>query len=229
MQRHFESEIEDLKTAIIKMASLVDEQVENSFKYMEAVDADLYKFVKNKDVEVDAYDNLIMAQCENILALYQPVASDLRFILTAIKIDSQLERCGDIAVNIIQRVKKINDFDNLLHELKILEMGKTAREMARDAITSFVNRDTGLANNVISKDDIVDKFNKTIFKSLVEKMQDDPQYINACSHLIVLCRQIERLADHATNIAEDVVFLVEAEIISHRKKLKDFQLPESHQ
>ncbi len=226
MQRHFESEIEDLKTTIIKMASLVDEQVENSFKYMEAVDADLYKFVKNKDVEVDAYDNLIMAQCENILALFQPVASDLRFILTAIKIDSQLERCGDIAVNIIQRVNKIDSFDNLLHELKILEMGKTAREMVRDAITAFVNRDTALANTVISKDDIVDKFNKTIFKALVEKMQSDPIYIKACSHLIVLCRQFERLADHATNIAEDVIFLVEAEIISHRKKLKDFQLPE---
>lgn len=226
MQRHFENEIEDLKTTIIKMASLVDEQVENSFKYMESAEADLYKFVKNKDVEVDAYDNLIMAQCENILALYQPVASDLRFILTAIKIDSQLERCGDIAVNIIQRVRKIDGFGNLLQELKVLDMGKTAREMVRDAITSFVNRDTQLAAEVISKDDIVDKFNKTIFKSLVEKMQSDSQYIKACSHLIVLGRQFERLADHATNIAEDVVFLVEAEIISHRKKLKDFQLPE---
>ncbi len=226
MQRHFETEIDDLKTNIIKMASLVDDQVENSFNYMEAVNVDLYKFVKNKDIEVDAYDNLIMAQCENLLALYQPVASDLRFVLTAIKIDSQLERCGDIAVNIIQRVKKIDTFKNLLQELKILEMGKTAREMVKDAITAFVNRDTELANIVIGKDDIVDKFNKTIFKSLVEKMQSDPQSIKACSHLIVLCKQFERLADHATNIAEDVIFLVEAEIIAHRKKLKDFQFPE---
>ena len=226
MQRHFENEIEELKTNIIKMASLVDDQVENSFNYMQAVDAELYKFVKNKDIEVDAYDNLIMAQCENILALYQPVASDLRFILTAIKIDSQLERCGDIAVNIIQRVKKIDTFVNLFKDLNILEMGRTAREMVRDAITAFVNRDTELANAVISKDDIVDKYNKTIFKALVEKMQNDPQSVKVCSHLIVLCKQFERLADHATNIAEDVVFLVEAEIISHRKKLKDFQFPD---
>lgn len=227
MQRHFETEIEELKTTIIKMASLVDDQVENSTGYMEDVNTELYKFVKNKDIEVDAYDNLIMAQCENLLALYQPVAGDLRFILTAIKIDSQLERCGDIAVNIIQRVKKLDKFGNLLRDLKILEMGKTAREMVRDAITSFVNRDTELANSVIDKDDTVDKYNKTIFKALTEKMQEDPQSITACAHLIVLCKQFERLADHATNIAEDVIFLVEAEIISHRKKLKDFQFPES--
>lgn len=226
MQRHFETEIEELKTTIIKMASLVDEQVENSFKYMEDVDADLYKFVKNKDVEVDAYDNLIMAQCENLLALYQPVASDLRFVLTAIKIDSQLERCGDIAVNIVQRMKKIDGFISLLQELKVLDMGKAAQEMVKDAITSFVNRDTELAKVVMVKDDIVDKYNKTIFKALVEKMQNDHELIKPCSHLIVLCKQFERLADHATNISEDVIFLVEAEIISHRKKLKDFQLPE---
>ena len=116
MERHFEKEFDELKITINKMASIVDEQVDNSFKDMEDAGVKLYKEVKQRDREVDAYDNLIMAQCENLLALYQPVASDLRFILTAIKVDSQLERCGDIAVNIVQRVKKTDNSRDLISQ-----------------------------------------------------------------------------------------------------------------
>ncbi len=226
MQRHFESEFEELKTSILKMASLVDDQVENSFKDMENAEIRMHDSVKARDREVDAYDNLIMTQCENLLALYQPVATDLRFILTAIRIDSQLERCGDIAVNIVQRVKKTEKFRHLLGETDLFEMGKTVRNMVKDAITAFINNDTKLAKEVMLKDDEVDKYNKNIFKDLIAKMQNDSSIIEPCSHLIVLARHMERLADHATNIAEDVIFLVDAEIVSHQKKLKNFKLPE---
>ena len=227
MERHFVNEIEELKTAINKMASLVDEQVENSFKILADGNAELKK-IKQKDREVDAYDNLIMAKCENLLALYQPVASDLRFILTAIKVDSQLERCGDIAVNIVQRVRKTDKFHDIIKETDLPEMANIARIMVKDAITSFINRDAELANTIWSKDNEVDILNKKIFNQLVEKTKANPELAESCAHLIVMSRHIERLADHATNISEDVIFLTDNEIVAHKKKLKDFQLPESN-
>ena len=227
MERHFEKELEELKTVINKMASLVDEQVENCFDIMAEGNVDLYKKIKQKDREVDAYDNLIMAKCENLLALFQPVASDLRFILTAIKIDSQLERCGDIAVNIVQRVRRTENFNEIIAGIDLLKMGNTARVMVKDAITAFINQDEQLANNIWMIDNTVDDLSKKIFNQLVEKIKTNPELAEPCAHLIVLSRHIERLADHATNISEDVIFLTENEIVAHRKKLKDFHLPDN--
>lgn len=220
MREHFEQEIENLKTNLIKMASLVDEQVERVITALETGNAELCKGIKAKDLEIDAYDNLIQTQCENILALFQPVTSDLRFIISALMINNQLERCGDIAVNISQRVKKTAEFFPLIAEAQIIEMGKNAREMIKNAIDSFINQNSELANKVIANDEIVDDLNKQTFKFLVNKMKTNPELIEPCSHLIVLTRHVERLADHATNIAEDLVFYVEARIITHKKKLE---------
>ncbi len=234
MQEHFMAEVESLKTNLIKMASLVDEQVERAINSLETGNVELCKGVKARDLEVDAYDNLIQAQCENILALFQPVAADLRFIISALMINNQLERCGDIAVNIAQRVKKIwksisqaNDFSTLIAETQINEMGKQARQMLKNAIDSFIYGDTKLADNVIKNDEIVDNLNKQAFQILVTKMQSNNILIEPAAHLIVLTRHIERLADHATNIAEDLVFYVEAKIISHKKKLQKLEEKES--
>ncbi|MCL6100846.1 MAG: phosphate signaling complex protein PhoU [Bacteroidetes bacterium] len=220
MREHFEQEIDNLKTNLIKMASLVDEQVERVITALEKGNIELCKGIKAKDLEIDAYDNLIQTQCENILALFQPVTVDLRFIISALMINNQLERCGDIAVNISQRVKKTAEFFSLISEAQIIEMGKHAREMLKNAIDSFINNDSDLANKVIASDEIVDNLNKHTFKFLVSKMQTNPELIEPCAHLIVLTRHVERLADHATNIAEDLVFYVEARIITHKKKLE---------
>lgn len=219
MQEHFTKEIENLKVNLIKMASLVDEQTERAFKALETGDIELCRGIKTKDLEIDAYDNLITTQCENILALFQPVAVDLRFIMSALMINNQLERCGDIAVNISQRVKKTSEHHSLIVESQILEMSRQARKMLKDAIDSFIQNNIELANTVLQSDENVDTLNKQIFKSLVTKMQTDPQVIEPCSHLIVLTRHIERLADHATNIAENLLFYVEAKIVAHSRKL----------
>lgn len=219
MKEHFTKEIENLRTNLIKMASLVDEQVETAINSLETGDRDLCRGIKAKDMEIDAYDNLIMTQCENYLALFQPVASDLRFVMSVLMINNQLERCGDIAVNIAQRVKKTVDQHDLIVESEIITMGKKAREMVKKAIDSVMNRDIEMAKSVLDEDKIVDKLNKEIFKFLIAKMKTSPEVIEPCSHLIVLSRHIERLADHATNIAEDLVFYVNAQIISHGKKL----------
>ncbi|MHB8929891.1 MAG: phosphate signaling complex PhoU family protein, partial [Melioribacteraceae bacterium] len=121
---------------------------------------------------------------------------------------------------IAQRVKKTNEYHSLIAETQILEMGKQAREMLKNAIDSFINNNIDLANKVIDSDESVDKFNKQIFKALVLKMQNETQLIEPCAHLIVLTRHIERLADHATNIAENLVFYVNARIIAHKKKFE---------
>ncbi len=220
MQEHFSQEIENLKTSLIKMASIVDEQVDKVITALESGDIELCKGVKSKDLEVDAYDNLIQTQCENILALFQPVASDLRLVISAIMINNNLERCGDIAVNISQRVKKAGNERSLITESQIIDMARTAQSMLKNAIDSFIKNDTELASNVVASDEKVDKLNKQIFSFLVAKMQSNNEFIEASTHLIVMSRNIERLADHATNIAENLVFYVDAQIIAHRKKLE---------
>lgn len=219
MQDRFNTEIEDLKTNLVKMASIVDEHVERAIKALETGDVELCKGMKSKDVEVDAFDNLIKTQCENILALFQPVATDLRFVISALMINSQLERCGDIAVNIAQRVKKTSSNRTLINESQIIQMGTQAKEMVKDAIDSFLNLSTELAEKVLNTDSIVDKLNKEAFGFVVNKMQNEPLLIETGAHLIVLTRQIERLADHATNIAEETIFYKNAVIVAHRKKL----------
>lgn len=220
MQDHFKQEIDELKTNLIKMASLVDERVERAIKALETGDVELCKGMKSSDVEVDAFENLIKTQCENILALFQPVATDLRFIISSLMINNQLERCGDIAVNVAQRVKKTAAQHNFVQDTQIIDMAKQAKEMVKDAIDSFLNLDMELAEKVIQSDSKVDKLNKEIFNYTVEKMRTEPSSIDVGAHVIVLTRHIERLADHATNIAEESVFYKNAVIIAHKKKLE---------
>ena len=223
MQEHFTQEVDSLKTSLIKMASIVDEQVEQAIRALETGDINLCKGIKAKDLEVDAYDNLIQTQCENILALFQPMATDLRFIISSMMVNNQLERCGDIAVNISKRVKRTSEHNALIKESGILEMALKAKTMLKSVIDSFINTNTEIANNVLLADEAVDELNKNIFKFLVDKMQVEPALIEPCSHLIVLAKHIERLADHSTNIAENVIFYMDSKIVSHMKKFERHQ------
>ena len=219
MLTNFVEAIEDLKTDIIKMASLVDEMVEDAFSSIEnniEVNSDSIKF---RDRQVDKYDNLIKTKCENIFALFQPVATDLRFIITTLMINNQLERCGDIAVNISNRIKRLKENKEIIIESDLINMAKQARLMVKEAIDSFINKDIELARSIGDKDKMVDSYNKSIFKYLVSKMNSDSSLIEPSSHMLILSKHIERLADHATNIAEEVVFLIDAEIVAHKKKL----------
>ncbi|MBI5808404.1 MAG: phosphate signaling complex protein PhoU [Ignavibacteriales bacterium] len=223
MQEHFTQEIENLKTNLIKMASVVDDMVERSIQAIETGDVELCKGIKAKDLEVDAYDNLIQTQCENILALFQPFATDLRFVLSSLMINNQLERCGDIAVNISQRIKKTYSNKSLIDESQITEMAKKAKEMLRKAIDAFVLKNKELAQEVLKSDEEVDQLNKKSFKYLVEQMKNDSAIIETGAHLLILSRHIERLADHATNIAENIIFFIDGNLVSHYKKLQNLK------
>lgn len=215
MPRHFEIELDRLRTNIIKMGSLVDEQIDLAIAALIESNADRAALVMERDKRVDQFDNMIDAQCERIFALTQPVAIDLRLIMSALKINHELERIGDIAVNIAERAVPLRGHMELLRRSQVIEMAGIAREMVKHAIDSFVNNDPELARKILAKDDSVDELNRNIFQYLVAEMKSSPADVEAAAHVIVLSRHLERLADHATNISEDVVFLVDAKIIKH--------------
>ena len=215
MQRHFEIQLDQLRTNIIKMGSLVDEQIEFAIKALLESDDALAKIVMERDKKVDEYDNLIDGQCEQVFALTQPVAIDLRLIMSALKMNNELERIGDIAVNIAERVQPLHRYAELIRKTKISDMARIARLMVKQAIDSFVNNDPALARKICMSDDIVDDLDRENFHQLVGEMKKDSSIIEPAAHIMILSRHIERLADHATNIAEDVVFLVDAKIIKH--------------
>jgi len=216
MQTQFTRAMDDLKSNVSKMADLVNLQLNMAFRSLEEHDVGLVLSVIERDREIDAYENLIQERCENLLALFQPVAVDLRYIITVLLINYQLERCGDIAVNIVHRVQKIVAWKRLEQETLVVEMARQAQGMIVESIASFLTGDLDRAKSVLRKDDEVDEKNRTVFYRMVEKMKADPDFAELGAHLIVLSRHLERLADHATNVAEDVVFLIEDQIIAHK-------------
>ncbi len=215
MKRYFEDQLDQLRTNIIKMGSLVEEQIDFAIRALAEQNLEIARLVIERDSKVDEYDNLIDSQCERIFAMTQPVAIDLRLLMSALKMNNELERIGDIAKNIAERVEPLLENAKLIRDSRILEMAGAARRMVQTAIDSFVNNDPRLARGVCIDDDRVDALNVEIFRLLVDQMKRDPVMIEPAAHLMILARHIERFADHATNIAEDVIFLVDAKIIKH--------------
>jgi len=216
MERQFEIQMEKLKNRILKMCSLVDEQFDSAIKSIENENVDLAMQVIEKDNKVDKYDVKIDKACQKLLALRQPVATDLRFIMSAMTINSNLERIGDIAVNISENFLLHKKKPSFLSRSNFTPMANLVREMIRNSIDSFINNDPKLAQKVIEADDVLDKYNIDNHQILINIMKENKDDIEAAVTLLVICRQLERLGDHATNIAEDVYFIVEAQMIKHK-------------
>lgn len=215
MHRHFEDDLDQLRTHIIRMGSLVDEQVEDATRALIEGNEALAQLVVDREDKVDSFDVRIDEACLEIFARAQPVAVDLRLIMSALKINNELERIGDLAVNIAERVPALAKHRALLEKIHLFEMARAAQAMVQKTIDSFVNNDPALARMVIETDDKVDSLDKDLFTAIIREMKENPALVEPAAHVIALLRHIERLADHATNIAEDVVFLVEAKIIKH--------------
>jgi phosphate transport system protein len=215
MPRHFELELDQLRTMLIRMGSLVEEQIDYAVNAITEADVALARLVMDRDKKVDDYDNLIDQQCMKIFALTQPVAIDLRLLMAALKINNELERIGDIAVNLAERVEPLLPYQEFVRATPLREMAIAAREMVKYSIDSFVNNDPELAKRILVSDDVVDNYDREIFNTMIAKMKEGRENIDPASHLMIISRHIERLADHATNIAEDVIFLVNARIIKH--------------
>jgi phosphate transport system protein len=216
MERLLDQHLEKLKTRVIKMCSLVDEQVQLAIRSFEEENLVLAQSVIERDKKVNKYDVKIDKICQKIFALAQPVAMDLRYIMSSLTINSNLERIGDIAVNIAENVVLIQKKPEFFHDTKLEEMFNLTKRMLKNSIDAFIGGNPELAKEVILTDDIVDKLNAENHLILKSIMKQNPENIEAAVALLVISRELERLADHATNIAEDVFFIVEAQIIKHK-------------
>ncbi|OHB41490.1 MAG: phosphate transport system regulatory protein PhoU [Planctomycetes bacterium RIFOXYD12_FULL_42_12] len=216
MERHFDQQLEALRKNLIQMASMVETAIANSVKSLITRDTELARLVVQSDEQVDALELEIDKQCVDLLALRQPLAIDLRFITSSIKITNNLERMGDLAVNIAERVIPLSQEPQLKPLIDIPRMATITQTMVKDSIDAFVNRDTELARSVYERDSTVDALNDQIFRELLTYMMQDPANITRAVHLILISRHLERIADHSTNIAEEVVYIVKAKVVKHR-------------
>ena len=216
MERLLDEHLEKLKTRVLKMCSLVDEQVQFAVNAVEEDNLELAQSVIDRDKKVNKIDVKIDKICQKIFALGQPVAVDLRYIMSSLTINTNLERIGDIAVNIAENILLIKKKPVFYSETKLEEMFKVSKEMLKNAIDAFISGDAELAKKVLLADDIVDKLNAENHTILKNIMKQTPENIESGVALLVISREIERMADHSTNIAEDVFFIVEAQLIKHK-------------
>src|SRR3990172_2463798 len=191
MARHFEMELDQLRTMLIRMGSLVEEQIDCGVKAISDGDESLATLVIERDKKVDEYDNLIDQQCMRIFALTQPVAVDLRLLMSALKINNELERIGDIAVNLAERVTPLLPHSDFIKKTSIGVMATAARGMVRDAIDSFVNNDPALAKKILASDDLIDNFDREIFGLMMNEMKRDQGLIEPAAHMMIVSRHIE--------------------------------------
>jgi phosphate transport system protein len=215
MQRHFHEELEALKQTLLAMGGLVEDQIRRVMRALIERDDALAQEVIERDQQVNAYDVEVDETCVSLLALHQPTAGDLRFITTAMKIVTDLERMGDQAVNIAQRVLELNREPQLKPYIDLPRMAEKAQLMVKQSLDAFVARDTELARRVCAEDAEVDALKEQIFRELLTFMMEDARTIPRAIRLILISRFLERVADHATNVAEMVVYLVEAKMVRH--------------
>ncbi len=219
MERPFDLQIEKLKTRLIKMCSLVDEQVEFAVRSIEEENESLGVLVLERDYKVDKHDIKIERICQKLFALNQPVAMDLRLIMSALKINSNLERIGDLSVKIARFGIELKGKPEFYSRIRFSETALIAREMIKNSIDSFIERDAELARKVLGTDDKLDDLTIENNKTLTELMKENREYVEAALAYYSIFQSLERLGDHATNIAEEVYFIVKAESIKHRSEL----------
>jgi phosphate transport system protein len=217
MTKHFRKELENIKKRVLTLGSMVEDMVHDSVKAVDRIDADLADQIIRKDSEIDETEVDIEEECLKVLALHQPVAVDLRFIIAVIKINNELERIGDQAVNIAQRVQVIAKRPKPPFWFDYSDMGEKAQKMLRMSLDALVNLDLDLAYRVITMDDEVDRIKSDAYDKIKQAIQDLPERVGYYINLLLISRHLERLADHATNIAEEVIYLVEGEIFRHKQ------------
>ena len=215
MAKHFDRELEKLKKKILSLGALVEERVYLAIKAIESRDPDLAEKIIRLDHEIDETEVEVEEECLKILALYQPVAIDLRFIVAVIKINNDLERIGDEAVNIAERIQSIAKYPNISFHFDYTEMAEIAAAMLKQSLDALVNLDIDTAFRVITLDDEVDDIQSNAYSQIKQAMREHPEEMTYLINLYLISRHLERIADHATNIAEEVVYLIEGEIVRH--------------
>jgi phosphate transport system protein len=215
MERPFDEELKLLKERLLEMAARAEEQIALAVRGLKDREEGLACQVLDREEAINLLDIEIDEMALRLLALRQPMAADLRFITSAMKISSDLERIGDLAVNIAQRTIDLLKSPQLKPLIDIPQMALMAQEMVRDVLNAFINGDDKLARDVCERDDQMDKLNQQVFRELLTYMMEDPATISRAVDLILVGRHLERIADHATNIGEDVIYMVRGKTIKH--------------
>jgi phosphate transport system protein len=215
MSKHFRKELESIKKRILTLGSLVEDRVRMAVQAVDRIDAEIAGRIIKTDYEIDAMEVEVEEECLKVLALHQPVAVDLRFIIAVIKINNDLERIGDQAVNIAQRVEVIAKRPKPPFMFDYSVMAEKVQRMLKMSLDAFVNLDVDVAYKVITMDDEVDQIKNEAYDKIKQAIQEVPERVGYYINLLLISRHLERLADHATNVAEEVIYLVEGEIFRH--------------
>ena len=213
--RHFQEELEALQARLLEMGGLAEERVRAAVQGLVTRDGAAIEGVLGGDEPINQLHIEVDNRCFTLLALYQPMATDLRAIVAAVKINTDLERVGDLAVNIAEAAQRYVHHPPVKKLIDIPQMGDIAQGMLHDALDAFVRRDTRLAQQVLDEDDRLDGLKTQVFRELLTYMLDDPTTVEPALDLILVSRHLERIGDHATNIAEDVIFMVSAQDVRH--------------
>jgi phosphate transport system protein len=213
----FDEELGALKERVLKLGSMVEAAIRDSVRSLVERDSNLARKVIERDPQINALDVEIDEECIRLMALRQPKARDLRFITTAMKITTDLERMGDLAVNIAERAIELNEEPQLKPYIDIPRMAEFAQEMVRDSLDAFVQGCSQLPYEVIKKDDKVDNLNEQVYNELLFYMIQDPATVSRAMRVSYVSKYLERIADHATNVAEMVIYMCQGEIIRHKK------------
>src|SRR5262245_18230018 len=213
---HFQEELEALQARLLEMGGLAEERVRAGVQGLMSRDVAPVGKVLYGDEPINELHIEVDQRCFKLLALYQPMATDLRAIVAAVKINTDLERVGDLAVNIAEAAKRYATHPPVKRLIDIPRMTDLAQAMLRDALDSYVRRDTALAQRVLNEDDVLDSLKTRIFRELLTHMLQDPATVEPSLDLILISRHLERIGDHATNVAEDVIFMVSARDVRHQ-------------
>ena len=216
---HFHHELKELQDSILRLGGMVEKNIFQAARALKERDTGLAELVMKQDREVDELEIDVEENCIRLIALHQPVAKDLRVVTTGISLTHELERMGDLAVNIAQRTLELCEEPPLKPLIDLPRMAEHAHGMLRQSLDAYVREDVEMALAVCSSDDLLDQLNSQVFRELISFMIENPRTIGVATRLILVGRYLERLGDHATNIAEMVVYMVEGRNIRHAKRL----------
>ncbi len=217
MERALHQGLDKIRQDLLRMGAEVEKMIDDSMRSLVERDDELAEAVIQQDLEVDRLEKTVDEECHQMLATQQPTAIDLRFLVAVMKITNDLERMGDSAVNIAKSAAQINAEPPLKPYIDLPAMARIAAEMVRDSLDSLVRRDVNLALDVCDRDDRIDSLYKQLFRELLTFMIESPDTVGRALHLLLVAKNVERIGDHATNVAEDVIYYVEGRDIRHPK------------
>jgi phosphate transport system protein len=216
MTKHFQKELERLKKKLLTLSAIVEESVEKAVRSISNRDVPLAREVIENDRSIDLLEVEVEEECLKVLALHQPVAVDLRFVVAVLKINNDLERIGDLAVNIAERSSYLGQKEPIEMPFDFATMEKKTRLMLEKAIDSLIQMNLGVAREVGAADDEIDAINREMYDQVAQGIRESPDQADRLIHCLSISRHLERIADYATNIAEDVIYMIEGQIVRHQ-------------